>query len=699
MTTKSDRVTDMDERISRIIEHWTLPEAYQVVDHVRRARIQLVQAGNFGMEFYSLAGDGDIERSWAGMPLLGAKANLERAAEVIPQIQEEGARVVGQLSTTMHFGNHEEGLGLFGEAWGRMWTDDLLGPPPCAGVAEVTQRNLDGSLEWRTIEGRPYRTYRGCMCNPQLLEVLKAMVRKGIDIGLDGFNATHHYESFCHCHHCREYVSSYLRARLKEEELQRIFGTADLEQVADLLSAGPGSSEELRARLELVLSQGAALRRKESFDAVFTEYGRSLKPGLLLAQWNHKYDFRPHDERSLLPTALWARGEDYIWYSQGPSKGASSLAQGYLADMGLPSRFMYAAGGGRPFVINKYDYRRWRIWAAEAAAHHGTALAFHAGPPRLEQEETVNVAPEDYYAPVIRYQRFMAAHEELLHPATPWSQIALVYPKRAEMQAEMDCLDALKRLGQHLEDGHWFFDIILDEQLIECAGDYDALILPEVERLSAEEGERLQAFVRAGGFLAFTGNSGCRDVDGSRHEEPLLQAWRVEPTEGLSGNFAESGSGGEGGMHIPDGPWSPEMVPIKGIRAEMPVYPKLENDAFGQQFLKELEQFFGRSRLVTDAPWFVRVRAWRPQTVDALVIHWINYQQDEEAAIEIPIPIGPLRAEVEVPDGFQVERVEWHYPEMREPLVLEHQTSEGNVSFAIPRLIVYGMSILYLRGV
>ena len=52
----------MDERISRIIEHWTLPEAYQVVDHVRRARIQLVQAGNFGMEFYSLAGDGDIER-------------------------------------------------------------------------------------------------------------------------------------------------------------------------------------------------------------------------------------------------------------------------------------------------------------------------------------------------------------------------------------------------------------------------------------------------------------------------------------------------------------------------------------------------------------------------------------------------------------------------------------------------------------
>ena len=186
-----------------------------------------------------------------------------------------------------------------------------------------------------------------------------------------------------------------------------------------MFTASSDCPEELTARLQLVLAQGSDLKRKESFDEVFIEYGRSLKPDLLLAQWNHKYDFRPHDERSLLPQELWARGEDYIWYSQGPSKAISSLSQGYLADMGLPSRFMYAAGGGKPFIINKYDYKRWRIWAAEALAHHGTALAFHAGPPRLEQEESVNVAPEDYYGPVIRYQRFMFHHEELFSPGDP----------------------------------------------------------------------------------------------------------------------------------------------------------------------------------------------------------------------------------------------------------------------------------------
>ena len=683
-------------RISRIIEHWTLPTADQVLDHVRRAQIQLVQVGNFGSDFYSLAEAADLPPSWAGMPLRGIRANLDLAAEVIPQIREAGASVVGQLSTTMIFGNHEENLGLFGATWSQLWADDLLGAAPTADLAALVQRHPDGSLKWRTIEGRPYRTYRGCMCNPQWLEVLQAMVRKGIEVGLDGFNATHHYESFCHCQYCCAYARGYLPTRFGADALQRLFGTADFTQVNDPFSAHADCPEDLRARLELVLAQAAALRRKESFDAVFTQYGRALKPGLLLAQWNHKYDFRPHDERSLLPGESWARGEDYIWYSQGPHKWGSAIAQGYLADMGLPARFMYAAGGGRPFVINKYDYRRWRVWAGEAAAHHGTALAFHAGPPRLEQEENGNVAPEDYYGPVIRYQRFMAAHETLLHPAVPWSQIGLVYPRRAELQAEMGCIDALKRLGQLLEDGHWLFDIILDEQLLARADDYEVLILPEIERLSSEEAEKLEAFVRRGGRVVFTGGSGRLDADGAPHAQPLLQAWRTAAPTGAVGALATVEAGLT--FYLASGPWQPERVELQGtINAPMPIYPMLAEDGFGQRFLAELEQFVGGSWLVTDAPWYVRVRAWRPQTVAALVVHWINYLQDEEAAIEIPIPIGPVQVTCRIPDGVVVDRIEWQYPEMREPVALDYESGGGQVRFAIPRLIAYGMSVLHLR--
>ena len=113
-------------RISRIIEHWTLPQASQVLDHVRRARIELAQVGNFGADFYSLAGDESVAPSWSGMPLGSVKANLDLAAEVIPQIQEAGALVTGQLSTTMHFGNHEEGHGAV-----RRRAGAACGPPIC----------------------------------------------------------------------------------------------------------------------------------------------------------------------------------------------------------------------------------------------------------------------------------------------------------------------------------------------------------------------------------------------------------------------------------------------------------------------------------------------------------------------------------------------------------------------------------------
>ena len=686
-------------RISRLVEHWTLPTAEQVVDHVRRAKIQVVQCGNYGFDFYSIAEADDVAASWVGMPLRGIRENLDMAAEVIPQIQEAGARVVGQLSTTMHFGHHEDGLGLFGESWQRMWTDDILGPAPCSSVDEVCQWEADGQLRWRVIDGRPYRTYRGCMCNPRWEDMLRAMVRKGVELGLDGFNATHHYESFCYCAHCADYIRAYLRERLGEEDIERIFGTGDLEQVEDLQSCAPGSAAETEALLELTLAKAAVLRRKESFDIVFTDYGRSLRPGLLLAQWNHKYDFRPHDERSLLPKELWGRGEDYIWYSQGPYKWGSSLAQGYLADMGLPSRFIYAAWGGRPFVINKYDYKRWRIWAAEAMAHHGTALAFHAGPPRIEQEEPTNFAPEDYYAPVIRYQRFMARHEELLHPATPYSQIALVYPRRAELEAEMDCLNALKRLGQLLEDGHWLFDIILDEQLLERAGDYAVLVLPETERLSREEAERLRQFARDGGRLVFTGGTGRRDLDGSTLPGSLLKDWCVPPVGAALCGVAADGQV----LHVPDGPWQPEKVSIDGLDAEMPIFPRLEDDDFGQQFLREFADFVGERLLVTDAPWFVRVRAWRPDTGNALVLHWINYLQAEEAAIEIPIPVGPLQVQCRLPDNTRVERVEWHYPEMKTTATVEleeecESTDESVITFTIPRLIVYGMAVVQLQS-
>ena len=113
--------------------------------------------------------------------------------------------------------------------------------------------------------------------------------------------------------------------------------------------------------------------------------------------------------------------------------------------------------------------------------------------------------------------------------------------------------------------------------------------------------------------------------------------------------------------------------------------------------MRHLDGLLGQVSLKTDAPWFVRVRAWMPEQSESLALHWVNYHQDEEACIEVPRPVGPIQVECEAPAGFAVERVEWLYPEMDSPAVLDHRSAGSRVLFEIPTLIVYGLSVLHLR--
>ncbi|HJP30998.1 MAG: hypothetical protein QF689_17880 [Candidatus Latescibacteria bacterium] len=666
---------------NRLIEYWTLPEPGQVLDHVRRGHVQVVQMGNFGPDFYSLADDPDVHRSWAGMPAVGVEANLERAADLIPKVQAAGARVVGQLSSTLHYGDHETGLGLFGDVWDRMWTPALLGDSPAESVSAALALETSGEPARRAINGRPYYSYRGCISNPAWQDTLKAMVRKGIDLGLDGFNTTHNYEGFCGCGHCAGTIRACMADTFSEAELHSLF-SVDLEVAEDLRQPLDCAPADLRRRYLSILEQAAARRRKDAFDAVFLEYGRSLRPGLLAAQWYHKYGMRVNDERAALPADLWGRGEDYIWYSQGPHRWGSSIEQGYIADMGLNARHMHAAGGGRPFVINKYDYRRWRVWAGEAAAHGAASPCYHAGPPYPDQEETTRIAPEDYYGPIIRYQRFLAEHEDLLHPARPLSQVGLVYPRRAEREQEADYLDALKRIAEWLEDAHVLYDILFDDQLTARAGDFPALILPDIRRLSDDEIGAVRRHVAGGGGLVVAGATGTLAVDGStREQDPIFLS-----TTGSVFCWESTD-------------WQPQTVPIRTLQGdpEMPVYSHLPDDAEGRRLIDATEGVCGGFWLHTDAPWSVRTRAWQDEGSTAIPVHWINYRQDEAAAIEVPIPVGPIKVDLQLPDDAQVDRVEWCYPEMKEAVLLDFESAEGCVTFEIPRLIVYGMSVIRLR--
>ena len=400
----------------------------------------------------------------------------------------------------------------------------------------------------------------------------------------------------------------FMRPDFSDAQLDSLFD-GDFDGAADAREPAAAAPDELRKRYLVLLEQAAARRRKSAFDEVFIDYGRSLRPGLLAAQRYHKYGMRANDERAALPADLWARGEDYIWYSQGPYRWGSDIEQGYIADMGLNARHMHVAGGGRPFVINKYDYRRWRVWAAEGAAHGGCSPCFHAGPPRPEQEDDTRIAPEDYYGPIIRYQRFVAEHEDLLHPAHPITQVGLVYPRRAERELADDYLDALKRIAEWLEDAHVLYDLLFDDQLTERASEFPTLILPDIRRLSGAEIAAIQRHVDAGGALIIAGATGTQDADGGVQEpNPLFttsteRVYRWESTD-----------------------WQPETKTIRTLDGdpEMPVYPHLPDAPEGRALIATLGELCGGCWLRTDAPWWVRARAWRAEDTAAIPVHWIK---------------------------------------------------------------------------
>ena len=91
------------------------------------------------------------------------------------------------------------------------------------------------------------------------------------------------------------------------------------------------------------------------------------------------------------------------------------------------------------------------------------------------------------------------------------------------------------------------------------------------------------------------------------------------------------------------------------------------------------------------------MRAWLPEGHEALVLHWVNYRQDEEADIETPQPVGPVQVECKVPEGYVVEKIEWLYPEKQESVTLPHEIHGKRIHFTIPSVIVYGLSVLRLQ--
>jgi hypothetical protein len=341
-----------------------------------------------------------------------------------------------------------------------------------------------------------------------------------------------------------------------------------------------------------------------------------------------KEGINPFNERVLLPPDRWARGENYVWHCVAPPK--PNLRRHNASDISLSAKFISAMGGGKPFLVAKYDYVRPRLTLAEAWAHRAIALA-------LDRPESRGVlAP--YFAFAHRYR-------ELYHPSESHAEIGLLFPRRAMYRGDASFLTSLDRFARALLDDHVLFDVLIDQHLDRTdLRRYRAVLLPTTIYLSPAERAQFEAYREAGGFVI---------VAGARREpgqpEPVLSE-RVALSPDDAGPAALAAfirkTAGEP-LSGCDAPWTVQMTAWRQPQHRRLVVHLVNYD---------------RDESIAD-------------------------QENPRAVSGVSVRLG-------LPAGARVTTVRFVTPEQSEPQTVPATSEKGQALFETPALLVYGVALV-----
>lgn len=627
-------------------EYWGVPMTPEYTAYLARLQPDLIHAGVLGPELAS------------GLATRGAHTQVTPIAppgvatmrefhdwwkKFLVKIHRRAIFIQATFSMVNVWGDHRANTGWF-KYYNDLWEEAVIGPRPCPHATDLLERNARGELLRTPASG--WGQYRGCVNNPHWRQALKGMVRAGIASGFDGFMVQFpHARGECACTYCQQRFRAFLRAKYSREELQRRFGIADLDHHTFEVTA---PRPDMRTPLDSEARQFGAVCVKECFDEVFIDYGRGLKPDLVVSLWTHFRQFLTEglptdggyagtnrntdieaymDERATLPADMWGRGESYIWYSDPIYR--SNLKEGLAGDATLESKYLRSMCGAIPFVAQKYDYFRWRLTAMEPIALGGAAFgAWQGGWSGGRDREQVHM---------LSYCDFIRAADRYLRSRESFAEIALLFPRRALYNGDAAFFEPVRRLGRGLIAGHILFDILVDEKMaVQDLERYRVILLPETKYLTAQDTACLRAYAAAGGVVLAAPNTGQSSF-------PVMQ------------------------VDIGD------------------------KQAVAQAVRKAAGDYLARF----DAPWTVQVNADRQPATGRILVHFVNYNRDEKReGFEAPIAAAPVGVDLCLPGGFQVRSVHFLTPEVKGATKVEFQQVGARLKFATPGFLVYGLAVI-----
>lgn len=649
---------------------------------VERIKPDILIMGVFDQRLYATAAPGEPKPK--SPPLPGEL--LARWKEVAARLHKHGIRLVGQMElgvVTDRPTDLAQRTGWFGY-YEQHWDEKLLGRRPTKTAAELLEEpDFDRHLDLKVTDALArcgcrinLRALHACLNKPAWRATQKAMVKAAIENGVDGFMTNRNYVNHCACADCTRKFRQWLGGRYTAQQLQQGFGIADLAKQPLCMVGAHRDHDSTPAPLDLERQRFGRHTVKEFFDEVYNDYGRSLKPDLLTAQWNHMAVFdelhldRGHlppstrtgfahaaaDERWGLPADRWGKGESLLWYCNWGTTQNTILEKQYASDTVLYGKLLRSLARGAPYVINKYDFYRPRNMMAEAAAL-GYATNALATPWQTEEDRDV----------MIRYFDFLKKHEGCYQSADSVAEVGLVFPQRALHAGDASALEYVEAVGRTLTACHVLFDMLPDELLTRTALErYRVVVLAAPEFLQEAQRTALARFVEGGGKLLLT---------------PVSQADRERP--GACGQAARR-------LIAAAPPLKTPATTVTNSRTDRDAFFKAVQEAVGGA--EKLSRF--------EAPWTVQVHAYRQEAEKRLLLHLVNYNHQEKAAgksvvaREAPIAAEPVRVHFQLPKGFRPKAVSFLSPDDDRSHKLELAQREGVLSFQTPGFLVYGLCVI-----
>lgn len=442
---------------TRMIAHW---DAYgddkDYLAFVDEAQPEVCQVGFYGAHFYNLAHTDQYNGYPSHLPVKGLKECGDWFERLNGEIHKRNAKAVGHFNVKFLIGDfdHPDGPRGFFKFYRDLWDEKELGPKPVADPTDFLERTAPGKYRkdmTYQIGGMP--EYWACLNNPNWRQILKAWTKRGIERGVDGYMINYFYRGNCTCEHCQTAFRSYLTERFKPEELEQKFGLKDVpKHTFDEIVSWHDPKESSPLRREML--RFSQVCNKNSFDEVFVKYGKSLKPDLLVGQWNHLGDLHQisGDERCFLPADMWGRGEDYLWYSTGGAAFYTDLKNKFLGDATLQCRYIRGFFNDKPYTLGKYEHCRTRNAIAELAANGGAPMGFYA---RFTDPVARGVFKQ--------YYGFLKRYDEIYRDNKPHAEVVLMFPRTEILQGNLEALDQFKQVGRRLLDEHILFEIRTDD--------------------------------------------------------------------------------------------------------------------------------------------------------------------------------------------------------------------------------------------